>query len=785
MKLEPFYCDMHIHTYSNANKREGAKYDALELIKRVRLNAKGKTAMISLTDHNVINWKAYEAVLSNCGSDLVLVVGVELHVSSNGPKPYHAHVYFDTDPSDENFINRINSILDSLYPDKLPGKNDEIPTLSQILNKLRQEEFLFLPHGGQSHSTFDNAVGEDELCDDLIMRSVYYNTFDGFTARSSANIENTVAYFERIGITQFTNLLTGSDNYAPSEYPAPKAEDADAFAPTWVYANPSFNGLRLALSESSRLWYGDEPPDIYSILAPSIERAKLKSENVDLDISLSTGLNVVIGGSSTGKTLLLEAIARNTNAIADEDRHECYDKFGVDNIILDRNDNTIPYYINQSYISKVVDKSVDHETIESIQILKDVFPQDQDASDGLDADFETVRGLVSKLFVAAEKVQSAELALGRLRAPDGLILSQSLDSNPATLMRLEDELEEKLSWKPQVETKLKNVLSETEFLFENNPLLEPISRVTNLVRAAITNGKQITKLSSEVNSVLKLFEEQYSATGASIKQTDKKKKDDFKSVLKSITELRDGLIDFESTKAQLVKLNFQATPRTKELAGHHLSVIYSFRMSPDVLLAAINSVLNVDYRFGCFENITAEGLTIRKVDGRKKIKSMSSFSNAVTVALEKEKKRTFSIVTAGGVDWASLSEGRKTAVLLDLILGFKGNTAPLLIDQPEDNLASDYINGGLSGAIRGSKATRQTIIVTHNATIPMMADAQTVVLCRSENGKLIVRSAPLEGFIEGKRALDWIADITDGGKQSVQKRFRKYNFRKFGDQDDR
>ena len=309
--------------------------------------------------------------------------------------------------------------------------------------------------------------------------------------------------------------------------------------------------------------------------------------------------------------------------------------------------------------------------------------------------------------------------------------------------------------------------------------------MTNLVRAAITNGKQITKLSSEVNSVLKLFEEQYSATGASIKQTDKKKKDDFKSVLKSITELRDGLIDFESTKAQLVKLNFQATPRTKELAGHHLSVIYSFRMSPDVLLAAINSVLNVDYRFGCFENITAEGLTIRKVDGRKKIKSMSSFSNAVTVALEKEKKRTFSIVTAGGVDWASLSEGRKTAVLLDLILGFKGNTAPLLIDQPEDNLASDYINGGLSGAIRGSKATRQTIIVTHNATIPMMADAQTVVLCRSENGKLIVRSAPLEGFIEGKRALDWIADITDGGKQSVQKRFRKYNFRKFGDQDDR
>ncbi|WP_418830173.1 hypothetical protein, partial [Paraeggerthella sp.] len=157
----------------------------------------GKKIMISLTDHNVINGEAYKEVLSKCDSDLVLIVGVELHVSSNGSRPYHAHAYFDASPSDEGFINRINRILDSLYPNKLPGKDDQIPTLSQILNELRKEEFLFLPHGGQSHSTFDNAVGEDELCDDLIMRSVYYNTFDGFTARSSSNVENTVTYFKK------------------------------------------------------------------------------------------------------------------------------------------------------------------------------------------------------------------------------------------------------------------------------------------------------------------------------------------------------------------------------------------------------------------------------------------------------------------------------------------------------------------------------------------------------------------------------------------------------------
>ena len=62
----------------------------------------------------------------------------------------------------------------------------------------------------------------------------------------------------------------------------------------------------------------------------------------------------------------------------------------------------------------------------------------------------------------------------------------------------------------------------------------------------------------------------------------------------------------------------------------------------------------------------------------------------------------------------------------------------------------------------------------------MLADAQTVVLCQSERDKLVIRSAPLEGTLGGKRVLDWIVEITDGGEPSVQKRFRKYNFRRFG-----
>lgn len=782
MIIEPFYCDLHIHTYSDANKRNGAKYDIKKLIDRVKEGSRNHVAMISLTDHNTINKDAYSEFVNGDYSDIVAILGVELHVKSNGTKPYHAHAYFSADPSDEKKIDEINLILDRLYPNKLPSKNDPIPSLPNILNELRKYEFLFLPHGGQSHSTFDNAVGENELFDDVMMRSVYYNTFDGFTARSSTNIGDTEKYFSKIGINEFTGLITGSDNYDPSIYPSPKSEDAEEFTPSWIFSSANFDGLRMALSEKGRIFYSQEPPNGGLTSVPSIEGIELKNKNIDIDVELSSGLNVIIGGSSTGKTLLLEAIARETGILESVDFHHFYDKFEIDNITLRRNDNQSPYYVNQSFIGKVVDKSVNHETIEDIQILKDVFPQDQDAYAELEANFGNVRKLVSDLFNAAEEVNVAEQALHRLSIPSDLITEDSSSSNPISLLIPDATLISSFAWKQSVETATETALSDLDSEFSGNPLLLSIDKEINALKDKITEGKKIIALEQKLRLILESEERIYAEAESTAKEDDKQKKSNFKSVLENVTKLRKGLISFNDAKNKLLLQSFQDKPKQIELAGHNLSVIYSFSMSSDKLLNAINQLLNVDYKFEKMEDLTAEKLakSLKGIDGRTKIKTLGLMAEKVSSILENEKTRDFSIETRDGDNWDNLSEGRKTAVLLDLILEYKGNTASLIIDQPEDNLAADYINSGLTKAIKDSKATRQTLIVTHNATIPMLADAQTIVLCRNDNGKLLIRSAPLEGDIDGKRVLDWIVEITDGGEPSVQKRFRKYNFNRFG-----
>lgn len=787
MEIKPTYCDLHIHTFPDANKREGYDYDHEILIAKVLEASKGAPALISLTDHNTINAAAYKAVLSMESELFNLVLGVEVHVKSNGPRPYHSHMYFNVAPDDEAAIAQINEILDGLYPDKLPSLDSDIPKLPDILNAFRKYDFLFLPHGGQSHSTFDEAVEEGELFDDLMMLSTYHNTFDGFTARSASNVEKTERYFERIGISEFTNLLTGSDNYNPADYPRPKAEDAEAFSPTWIFSAPTFDGLRLALSEKTRLRYSAEEPEGFSDLAPSVVRVKLGNDVADIDVDLSAGLNVVIGGSSSGKTLFAETIARSAGALADEDKNSCYDKFGIDEADVVRGDNATPYYINQSYISKVVDKAVDHETIESIKILRDVFPDDPEAYEESRQSFSRVRSLILDLFSAAKDAQAAKENLGRYRHLVDLLTTARSSHNPVVAMIPGVSEEKKLAWNESKYTAFISALDDLVDCFDSNPLLDSLQEPAKALKEEVARGKEICGLSESVLSVLKASKKDYESAEEAVKDSDRKKEEDFEAIVASASRFVDGLDRFSKTKGQLLTTSFGTKPKTKSLTGHTLSVTYSFEMSGDLLLKIINGFVLDSQRFQTVEEITAETLLLSKVDRRKKIASLDQWATKVAAEIESNCKREFAIKTSSGKDWAGLSEGRKTAVLLDLILGYKGNTAPLIIDQPEDNLASDYINEGLAKAIQGSKSSRQTIVVTHNATIPMLADAQTVVLCRQiDGGKLLIRSAPLEGLIDGKRMLDWIAEITDGGKQSVQKRFRKYNFRHFeGGNDER
>ena len=87
--------------------------------------------------------------------------------------------------------------------------------------------------------------------------------------------------------------------------------------------------------------------------------------------------------------------------------------------------------------------------------------------------------------------------------------------------------------------------------------------------------------------------------------------------------------------------------------------------------------------------------------------------------------------TASGDDlpsWHSLDElstGQKaTAVLLLLLLE---SDAPLIVDQPEDDLDNRFITDGVVPKMREEKRRRQFVFSTHNANIPVLGDAELIL----------------------------------------------------------
>lgn len=130
--------------------------------------------------------------------------------------------------------------------------------------------------------------------------------------------------------------------------------------------------------------------------------------------------------------------------------------------------------------------------------------------------------------------------------------------------------------------------------------------------------------------------------------------------------------------------------------------------------------------------------------------------------------------------WQSLgrlSTGQKaTAVLLLLLLE---SDAPLVVDQPEDDLDNRFITEGVVPKMREEKRRRQFIFATHNANIPVLGDAELIMGLMSysdaDEGKAKILSQHI-GSIDARPVRELVEEILEGDKEAFQMRRLKYGF---------
>jgi hypothetical protein len=141
-------------------------------------------------------------------------------------------------------------------------------------------------------------------------------------------------------------------------------------------------------------------------------------------------------------------------------------------------------------------------------------------------------------------------------------------------------------------------------------------------------------------------------------------------------------------------------------------------------------------------------------------------------------------------DIEHMSPGKKSLVLLRLLIDLSESDWPILIDQPEDDLDNRSIFDDLVAYIKTKKKDRQIIVVTHNANIVVGGDAEQIIIANQHGGSTPNTSRRFEyrgggiesteidfsnpGILYQSSIKDQICRILEGGEKAFELRSEKY-----------
>ena len=102
-----------------------------------------------------------------------------------------------------------------------------------------------------------------------------------------------------------------------------------------------------------------------------------------------------------------------------------------------------------------------------------------------------------------------------------------------------------------------------------------------------------------------------------------------------------------------------------------------------------------------------------------------------------------------GDKFDQMSPGKKAFIVLKLILEFSDSKIPVLIDQPENSLDNRAIYNQLTQYIKQTKLKRQIIIVTHNPNIVVAGDAENIIVANQQSDDFPNQNGEKFDYING------------------------------------
>lgn len=775
--------DLHIHSLyshsilnnlyrvSNSNEK---KKDYLSLLKENEIEVIGLT--------NYFNFKpedfALKSYLENHGITVFLNLELRLENGNAENDTCDIHIIFDntlTSTEINEFLSNmkakvvnkklINLSNDDDFKKAVINFDDLKNTLDDTSLSLRNRYLIGILARGKGSSR-SSSVFEDiaTRCD--------------FFIHSSDKMETILKDQDFIN-SQFKPLLQSSDAHSFDKI-------GQKFS--WIKADKSFDGLRQILFEpKARINLEKDYPDRkldYQVI-----------DYIELDegrrVFLNSSLNTIIGGRSTGKSTLINSIAKELNnkniRLYDNSQKSEVIHFFENDLKIQWRDGEEHYdieFLPQNYMIEIAENLEERN-----RLIRDTVKSDKDNYERITTYEEDVRTNQDAILDLFKQWTTLKDELSTLSQPEGdrhgvEVQLEKLRKQVAEQEKKGNFLENEVTEYTHINDEFKDSLKTNKEIIRNIDQLQKIKELninlsldlSHLFDSQIENelNAYIDILSEEVNikwkeKIENIISNQSKESSKYVSRINEIKNNSIfikgqenvknNEILKNITEIQqqeiEKLAQFETYELEKLKLE----SRINVIQNDILERVKTFKelrtkLKGEFEVKAEPVEIKLDFIKTQFEdritylhgksNINNTFIDTFDEDMDSQINSIFNDLNLVynkgknqidliRDILSQQWYKIHYILQYDGDNFEQMSQGKKAFVILTLILEFSNDKKPVIIDQPEDSLDNRSIYKDLTSYLKDKKEERQIILVTHNPNIVVGADAENVIVANQHS----------------------------------------------------
>jgi len=817
--------DLHIHTdKSKETKNNDYKgdFDIDVLIDKLENN---DIEMISFTDHNIINCSAYDEFKDKC--NIKLLTGVELDVAISEDdlkkyvinlkdesgvkvdvKPFHILVIFNSEDYET-----LNELLDKMYEaiskHELDSKIDlntekklRTTTFKYLIEYFREESFFIIAHGDKAKGIVPPHKKTDSI--EEAQYNILMGEISALEMKSNMKMKHAIeAYNEGFSLLlkdEFRRdpapYVVFSDNHNCANY-----ETAELS--TWLKGALDYETLRIGFSDpESRIHTDNKLPAHASFY---IDELVFTQKNGHIDkLEFSPHLNVIIGGRSSGKSLLFNTLVNLNSSLSPEDKevYEVSYKNLVDSeatfikASIGKLENNVSIDAEVYCQEKIINLFKDHKELQNK--LNDFFYEFSEN------EIESKENEIEELFKELKKTyRDYYSAQNRIDKGDrsSLIEESSQTSNKIFEINTKElEVDYDVTYHEQIAEELNDLADNLgqikiiEFkgkdLFDKDEM-EMLDNVEGLLKKKVELVEK-SRLKTELHvgffdRVKKLNEEYIrNELGQEMQKIESAKKtleddiDDYFNYFNAKLALRKACVGVENIDVEMPDKEYD-TPK------YIFVTKLNFKIDKEVIKKKlfVESILNYDIDKDLYSNMVNIAdpkyteIRIKQKTGLEG-KSPDRLSSKIDDFVAKHKaNKQHEIVEKGSspISTASTSQGRRASIFVDVKLSSfaeKKADCVLMVDQIEDNIDNKFISESLVGSLRDLKKNMQIILVTHNPSIAVYGDAENVIISENNEGQI----SYIQGGLENESIRNEACQILDGGDIAFKNRMEKYNIEK-------